>query len=178
MDSRLCLLSLCMVLAGCASSRPGTSPTAVDAAPAATSACVDAATARDIWTRIDKRLNAIMLDPQHRGIAQVATGTALTKMQGYIQTTLVANKLTEREVDTLDSLSVSDPACNRGSLRLVVTITAVADDYLRPDGSIDHSNPLVGAHTHIVETFDRVAGTWRESDSLRLDRVTPSPRFV
>ncbi len=147
-------------------------------APPAGVGCVDVAAARDIWTRVDNRLNVIVLDPNHQGLSDVATGAALTQLQQYIQQTLVASSLTEREVDSLDGLTVQSPACSSGSLQLAIATRATRGDYLKPDGSIDHSDPMVGVEVHLLESFDRVGGVWKESDVQSLDNPTPSAQVV
>ncbi len=169
-----------MLLAGCGSTPSATtSAVPTGGAPAAAAGCVSDSAARDIWTRIDQSLNAVILDPQHQGLSDVATGSALTDLQDYIKTTLVAKHLTEREVDRLDNVAVADPACTNGSpLRLTITTTATRDDYLKPDGTLDHSDPAVGMTFHIDESFERVGGVWKESSFARLDAPSPSPQLV
>jgi hypothetical protein len=178
---RLGLVAVVALLAACGSSTPATTATAPanGGAPSAAAGCVSETTARDIWTGIDVRLNAIVLDPQHHGLTDVATGAALTDLQDYIQTTLVAKRLTEREVDRLDNLTIVDAACSStASLQLSVSTTATRDDYLKSDGSLDHSDPAVGTMFHLIETFQRVGGVWKESAITRLDVPSPSPQVV
>ncbi|GAC1580577.1 MAG: hypothetical protein NVS3B18_14220 [Candidatus Dormibacteria bacterium] len=177
---RLVLIPAVMVLFACGSSQqPASSSFATGGgAPSARAGCVDTITARDIWTRIDNRLNQIVLDPRHQGLSDVATGAALVDLQQYIQTTLVANHLTEREVDSLDSLSIPDAACAGTSLQLTIATTPTRDDYLKPDGSVDHVDPAVGTHIHLLETYSRVTGVWKESDITTLDVPSPSAQVI
>lgn len=180
---RLLLAPACLLLAACgAAQQPsGAVSTATGvptSAPTSAPGCVTKAAARDIWTWINNRLNAIALDPKHQGLSDVATGTALSDIQSYIQTTLVAKNLTEREVDTLDSLTVTDAACTGNSLQLTVASTVKQDDYLKPDGSVDHADSAVGTQLHLVETFDRVNGVWKESSIGDAGGTSPSPQVV
>lgn len=178
---RLTLLGVTALVAACGPAQPaagGASPTG-GGAPAASAGCVSDNAARDIWTRIDQRLNQVVLDPQHRGLSDVATGTALSDLQTYIQTTLVDKHVTEREVDALDKLSVSDAACTAGAeLQLAITTHSTRDDYLKPDGSVDHADPDVGTSFRLLEGFTRVGGVWKESSITRLDVPSASPQLV
>jgi len=90
----------------------------------------------------------------------VATGSALGKERQYIQRQLVAQHLTEREVDRLDSLTVLDPGCGKGTVRVRVTVTLVQDDYLAADGHVDHSDEAVGSTFHLIESFVRSGTGW------------------
>ena len=132
-------------------------------------------TAREVWTTIDNRLNAIVLDPKHQGLSDVATGNALAQVQQYIADNLVAKGFTEREVDTLDSLSIVAAGCNNGPLTLDIRTTLKQDDYLRSDGSVDHSDSAVGTQLHLRETYVRAGGGWKEADVSDLDQPAPSP---
>ena len=170
---RLLLAPTWLLLAACGTTGPQPGGGTASGVPTSLPGCVSRAAARDIWTRIDNRLNAIALDPRHAGLSDVATGSALSEIQGYIQTTLVAKGLTEREVDTLDSLTVSDAACTGNSLQVTVASTVAQDDYLRADGTVDHRDAAVGTQLHLVETFDRVGGVWKESSIT--DAGSPSP---
>jgi hypothetical protein len=177
---RAALIPALLLLAACAPSQSPAQATAFPAggAPAAGAGCVDTASARDIWTRVDHRLNAIVLDPKHQGLSDVATGAALTQLQQYVQQMLVVNGVTEREVDSLDALTVSDAGCAGGSLKLTIATRATTDDYLRPDGSVDHADPMVGVEVHLLETFARVSGVWKESDVQSLESPSPSGQIV
>ncbi len=181
MRHRLGLLGTVVVLSACGATPPatGTAGPTSGGAPTAAAGCVSESSARDIWTRIDERLNAIVLDPQHQGLSGVATGSALTNLQDYIQTTLVAKHLTEREVDRLDNLTIVDAGCaSTASLQLSITTTMTRDDYLKPDGSFDHSDPAVGRTLHLIESFQRVGAVWKESAIARLDVPSPSAQIV
>jgi hypothetical protein len=174
---RFAVLPACLLVAACGATATTSGPPPTGPPPAA-AGCVDSATAHQIWTGINSRLNAIVLDPRHQGLADVATGSALTGLQDYIQTKLVANNLTEREVDSLDGLRIDDAGCAGGPVQLYITTTATRDDYLKPDGSVDHSDPLVGAQLHVEESFDRVGGQWKESSIVDLDAPSPSAQIV
>lgn len=123
---------------------------------------------------IDTRLNAIILDPKHAGLSDVATGQALTGLQQYIQDNLVAKGFTEREVDTLDSLTVTNAGCNDGPLRVTIRTTLKQDDYLRSNGAVDHSDAAVGTQQSLDETFVRDNGVWKEADVNDSGAASPS----
>ena len=123
---------------------------------------------------INNRLNAIVLDPTHTGLTDVATGNALVQVQQYIQDTLVSKGFTEREVDTLDSLTIDAAACNNGPLTVSVLTTLKQDDYLKSDGTVDHSDASVGTQLHLQETYVRSNGVWKEADVNDLSQPAPS----
>jgi hypothetical protein len=169
---------LALAACGSATSRAAPTPT-VAAAPTAGAGCVDAAAARAIWTTINNRLNAIQLDPNHAGLADVSTGAALTVRSDYIRTTLTDKHLTEREVDRLDNLSVTNGGCTGGALTVDVTITLTKDDYLRADGTVDHADASVGTQFERVITYVRTGGVWKESDITDLGGgQTQAPSLV
>ena len=126
--------------------------------------------AEAVWTSVDQRLNAIVLDPRHAGLDSVATGSALTLIQQYVQTTLVQPHLTEREVDHLDQLIILSAGCGGGPLHVHVAMTVVRDDYLKSDGSADHSDATTGTTLHLDETFVRSGAVWKESDFQSLQQ--------
>ncbi len=171
--ARLALLPLVAAFAvsGCAGAG-GATPTPT---PKPATGCVTRAQATQIWTSIDKKLNAIELDPKHAGLSAVATGNAFGLITDYLQNQLVNQHFTEREVDRLDSLTVVNAGCNNGTLELKVGVTATRDDYLTPSGHVDHSDPLVGVLLHIDESFTRSGGGWKESDFVDLDLPPASP---
>ena len=140
--------------------------------------CVDQNAAQSIWRSLDQRLNAVALDPDHAGLDAVATGSALGKERQYIQRQLVAQHLTEREVDRLDSLTVLDPGCGKGTVRVRVTVTLVQDDYLAADGHVDHSDEAVGSTFHLIESFARSGTSWKETDFEDADQPTPTPQLL
>jgi hypothetical protein len=172
------MLPACLLLAACGSSPAATGFPPGGGAPSAGPGCVDTSAASDIWKSVNNRLNQIALDPRHQGLADVATGTALLQLQQYIQSTLIAKNLTEREVDTLDSLTVTDAGCNGGPLQVTVSTTVKQDDYLKPDGGVDHSDPVVGGQLHLAESFDRVKGVWKVSRVSSLDAPSPSAQVA
>jgi hypothetical protein len=159
------MLPACLLLAACGSSPAATGFPLRGGAPSAGPGCVDTSAASDIWK-------------SHQGLADVATGTALLQLQQYIQSTLIAKNLTEREVDTLDSLTVTDAGCNGGPLQVTVSTTVKQDDYLKPDGGVDHSDPVVGGQLHLAESFDRVKGVWKVSRVSSLDAPSPSAQVA
>lgn len=164
-------------LAGCGT--PPSSPfLPSSAAPSASAGCVGNQTARNIWSTVNERLDAVQLDPAHQGADQVATGAALAEIQQYLQTTLTDKHLVEREKDRLDNLTVVDPGCAGGSLRVHVTATLVQDDYVKPDGSVDHRDTAVGSQLDYLVTFVRVNGTWKESDVSSLNRPSASGQVI
>jgi hypothetical protein len=171
------LTAVAAVLSGCSSAT--NSPTG-SPVPAQGTGCVTQQQATQVWTQIDTRLNAIELDPKHAGTADVATGAALTGIRQYLQQQLVAKNLTEREVDHLQSLSVVDAGCNGGTLQLRVTMTLVQDDYLATDGHVDHADAQVGKTLHILDSYVRSGGVWKESDFQDLDQPGPTqtPQLV
>lgn len=130
-----------------------------------------------IWTDIDEKLNAVELDPKHEGVGKLATGQALELINEYLQTTLVSKNLTEKEVDKLESLTVIDAGCNGGDLTVQVSQKVVQDDYLRPDGQLDHSDSAVGTTLELVETFVRDGSSWKESDFRDATQPTSSPQI-
>jgi len=160
-----------VILTACSSSTAATqspSPTAPG------KGCVSTAQARQVWTQIDKQLNAIELDPKHAGVANVATGQARLLINQYLQQQLVANNFTEREVDRLDALVVEVAGCGGRELQVRVTETVVTDDYLNPAGKVDHRDPAVGTTIHIRETLVRSGASWKESNFIDLDQPQPT----
>ncbi len=137
--------------------------------------CVSEAEARKIWMQLDQKITAIELDPKHAGVSDIATGQAQQLINNYLQMQLVAANVTEKEVDKLESLTVVKAGCNGGDLQLRVTETVVQDDYLKPNGQLDHKDPAVGTTIHLLETFVRSAGGWKESDFQDLDQQQPTP---
>jgi hypothetical protein len=170
------LSAIAGVLTACSSSSSKATPSASPEG----SGCVSDQQAKQIWTQVDDRLNAVELDPKNSSPADVATGTALMEIQQYLQQTLVAHNLTEREVDKLQSIKIVDAGCNAGTLKLQVTMTLVQDDYLAADGHVDHADMLVGQTLHTLQSYVRSGGTWRESDFQSLDQPPSSatPQLV
>jgi hypothetical protein len=169
------LTAIAGVLTACSSSSSKASPSA---SPEATG-CVSDQQAKQIWTRVDDRLNAVELNPKSSP-ADVATGTALMGIQQYLQDTLVAHNLTEREVDKLQSIKIVDAGCSGGTLKLQVTMTLVQDDYLAADGHVDHADMLVGMTLHTLQSYVRSGSAWKESDFQSLDQPPSSatPQLV
>jgi len=191
-SAALLAVPVALVIAGCSSSSHASSaktagtphPTITPAAggvahavPVQGNGCVSQSEATRIWTQVDSDLNAIELDPKHTGVAAVATGDAERLIDLYLQQQLEASSFTEREVDRLDTLSVVDAGCSGGQLELRVTIDLVQDDYLKPDGHVDHADSQVGSTIHFDETFTRAGGAWKESSFMDLDQATPTPQL-
>jgi hypothetical protein len=172
-----------IVLSGCSSSSTSHSTSSASGGASESpgtpqAGCVSQSQAQQIWTQIDNQLNAIVLDPKHAGLGNVATGNALALIQQYIQTTLVQANLTEKEVDRLDALTVLNAGCNNGTLTVHVTMTVTRDDYLTPTGKVDHSDPQVGATLHLDESYMRAGSSWKESDFTNLDAPSQTPQLV
>jgi hypothetical protein len=142
--------------------------------PTATTGCLNDSQARAIWNDLNGRLDALVLHPDLNKIADVAQGTAATDMRQYIQQKLLDHKLTEREHERLDSLSIVQAGCNGQPVTLRVTETLVQDDYLAADGHIDHQDPAVGSASHLLESFARSGSTWKVTSIASLDQ-TPDP---
>jgi hypothetical protein len=161
-------------LVGCTASPSAGTPAAL------TSGCLTQSQATAVWTTVNHRLDAIELDPNHAGVAAVTTGNALTTITTYLQQTLVAHKLTEREVDRLDQLTVVQGGCNGGRLILNVTETLVQDDYLKASGGVDHHDASVGKQLNLLQEYVQSDGAWKETDfsDLTAPGATPTPRLV
>jgi hypothetical protein len=136
--------------------------------------CVSNAQARQVWTDVTGRLDALVLHPALSGVDAVAQGSAATQMRQYIQQRLLDHNLSEREKSRLDDLSIVQAGCGSQPLTVRVTETLMQDDYLAGDGHVDHVDPGVGQTSHLLETYARVAGTWKVQDIASLDQ-TPSP---
>jgi hypothetical protein len=137
--------------------------------------CVSQAEATRIWKDLDRKLNALENDPRNAKVEAVATGQAADLIKQYLQEQLIAHGFTEREVDKLRSLTVLEAGCDGGRLQVQVTETVVQDDYVKPNGQLDHSDALVGKTINVVQTFVRSGAGWKESDFADLDQGTPSP---
>jgi hypothetical protein len=137
--------------------------------------CVSQSEASRIWTQLDQKLNALERDPRRASVSEVATGQAEQVINEYLQNDLIAHDFTENEVDKLRSLTVLEAGCDGGRLRVQVAETVVQDDYLKPDGAVDHSDALVGTTITVVQTFVRSGKGWKESDFADLDQGTPNP---
>lgn len=144
------------------------------------SGCVTDSQAKQIWTDIDNRLNAMEADPKHATPASVTTGRALEGVQQYLAQQLEANNWTEHEVDKLESLTVVNAGCNNGTLTLRVTMTLVTDDYLNTSGQVDHKDPSAGQTLHFLNSYTRSGGEWKENDFENLDQPGPtqSPQII
>jgi hypothetical protein len=138
-------------------------------------ACVDATAARGIWTDVSKRVDALVLHPDLSRIGDVADGTAAEELRVYIQTNLLDHKLTEREQERLDDVRVLQPGCHGAPLTLQVRETLVHDDYLAPDGHVDHVDAGVGSTHTLVDTYFRTGDTWRITAIEPADQSTPAP---
>ncbi|MBV8194728.1 MAG: hypothetical protein JOY80_04295 [Candidatus Dormibacteraeota bacterium] len=163
-----------LLLVACGSPANSSASPSVSAVPAQGGDCVTKDQATQIWHAIDMSLNAIEADPKHAGASAVTTGTALQMLQRYVSQMLEANGWTEHEVDRLDSLAVLSAGCGNATLQLRVSVTVVQDDYLRSNGTVDHHDPEVGMTMHFVDSYERSAGAWKESDFQDLDQPSPS----
>ncbi|MFN2569114.1 MAG: hypothetical protein ABR564_05875 [Candidatus Dormibacteria bacterium] len=143
------------------------------AAPAR-SGCVDTGGARAVWQDVNERLNRVVMITGHPGLEEAVTGPAVSILRRYIDTELVAKNLREREQDRLDSLNVVRGGCNGGPLVVDVRETLVRDDYLKPDGGVDHADPLVGRQSHLRKTFVRSGPGWKLSDLQDLEAPAPT----
>lgn len=131
-----------------------------------------------MWKQVDDALIAVQLDPKHAGLDRVATGQALLQFRDYLRSKLESKGFTERELDRLKSLTVIRAGCDGSELAVRVTVTLVADDYLRADGSVDHRDPAVGTDVTTLETFVRAGGTWKESSIADPNAPSPSPNII
>jgi hypothetical protein len=164
-----------LLLASCAApSSAASTPT-----PAANARCVTYSEATRIWTTVNQRLEAIELDPHHRGAATVTTGNALAEITSYLEH-LVTQGLTEHEVDRLDQLTIVHAGCNGGRLLLNINMTVVQDDYLKAGGGIDHRDPSVGTTLNLLQEYVQARGSWKESDfsDLTPPGASPTPQLL
>jgi hypothetical protein len=136
--------------------------------------CLDDQQARGVWSDVTKRLDALVLHPDLARVATVAQGTAAQEISDYVQHTLLDHHFTEREHERLDDLSVVQPGCGGQPLSVRVTETLVQDDYLAPDGHVDHRDAGVGQSHQLLETYMHTASGWKVIDIASLD-ATPSP---
>jgi len=137
-------------------------------------ACVDDAQARNVWTDVTRRIDALVLHPDVSHIDTVAQGTAAQDIRQYLEQTLLAKHLTERERERLDAVRVLQPGCNGLPLTLQVTETLVQDDYLAVGGHVDHADPGVGQTHRSLESYVRSGGTWKLIALESLDQPTPT----
>jgi hypothetical protein len=140
--------------------------------------CLDSTQARAVWTDVNARIDALSLHPDISHVAAVAEGTAADDIRQYLQQTLIDKHLTEREREHLDDLTVVQPGCSGQPLTVHVHETVVQDDYLRPDGHVDHTDPAVGQTLNMLESYVRSGGTWKIIALTSLDQPTPSGNFV
>jgi hypothetical protein len=136
--------------------------------------CTSNAQARQVWSDVSGRLDALVLHPSLSGVDAVAQGAAATQMRQYIQQRLLDHNLSEREKSRLDDLSIVQPGCGLQPLTVRVTETLMQDDYLASDGHVDHVDAGVGQTSHLLETYVRSGGTWKVLDIASLDQ-SPSP---
>jgi hypothetical protein len=136
--------------------------------------CTTVAQAKQVWTDVSTRLDALVLHPDLSGVDAVAQGNAAAQMRQYIQQRLLDHNLTEREKSRLDDLSVVQPGCGSQPLTVRVTETLMQDDYLASDGHVDHVDAAVGQAQHLLETYVRSGSTWKVADIASLDQ-SPAP---
>lgn len=168
------ILVSAVVLAGCGGSSSSAAPQAGGPSPARSSSCVDVRAATEVWKDVNRRLNAVTRSADHGGLDGAATGAAAALLRQYIDAQLIAKKLTEREQDRLDSLTVTDGGCSGGPLVVEVRETLVGDDYIAADGHVDHADAKVGTASHFQNTYVRAGSTWKLSDLQDLDAPGPS----
>ena len=140
--------------------------------------CVTAKQARTVWNDVNDRIDALSLHPDLKRVGDVAEGTAADEISQYLQQNLIDKKLTERERERLDDLTLVEPGCNGQPLTVNVTETLVQDDYLATDGHVDHSDANVGHSLHLLESYVRAGNTWKVVALTSLDQPTPSGNFV
>lgn len=147
--------------------------------PVVATGCVTHSEATRIWATINHSLDAIELDPRHGGAAAVTTGNALAEVTTYLEH-LVAQGLTEREVDRLDQLTVVQAGCDGGRLIVNIDMTVVQDDYLQTGGGFDHRDPSAGTTLNLLQAYVRAGGSWKESDfsSLTPPAAGPTPQLL
>ncbi len=141
-------------------------------------ACVDTAQARTVWNDVTQRLDALSLHPDVAKVGTVAEGTAAQQISQYLQQTLLDKHLTERERERLDSVTVVQPGCNGQPLTLHLTETLVQDDYLAPDGHVDHVDSSVGQRIELLESYVRSGGVWKVVSIANLAQPTDSGNIV
>lgn len=135
--------------------------------------CLDSTQARGVWSDVNGRLNALSLHPDTKRVGDVAAGTAADEIRQYLQKTLIDKNLTERERERLDDITVIQPGCAGQPLTVHISETVVQDDYLRPDGHLDHTDSAVGQTLHMLESYVRSGGTWKIIALTPLDQPTP-----
>jgi hypothetical protein len=136
--------------------------------------CVDTQQARSIWNDVNTRIDGLSLHPDLSRVGDVAEGSAADEITAYLQQQLLDHKLTERERERLDALTVVQNGCGGNPLTVNVSETVVQDDYLAPNGHVDHSDPAVGQTLHLVESYVRSGSTWKIITMTSLDQPTPS----
>ena len=141
-------------------------------------ACLTDTQARAVWTDVSQRLDALSLHPDTTRVGDVAEGTAAAEITQYLQQTLLDKHLTERERERLDGLTVVQAGCGSGSLTVQATETLVQDDYLAPDGHVDHKDPQVGQTQHLLESYVRSGSVWKLIALTSLDQPSPSGNIV
>jgi hypothetical protein len=146
--------------------------------PSPGNACLDTTQAKAVWTDITKRLDALSLHPDVAHVGDVAEGTAATEIRQYLQQTLIDKHLTERERERLDNLSVIEDGCDGLPLTVHVTETLVQDDYLAPDGHVDHVDSQVGQQLESVDSYVRSGSTWKVVAITSLAQPTPQGNTV
>jgi hypothetical protein len=154
-----------------ASGSKGTQATAAAPSPGQ---CLTVSQARQVWSDVNGRLDALVLHPTLAGVDAIAQGSAAVQMRQYIQQRLLDQKLTEREKSRLDDLIVVQAGCGSQALTVRSTSTLVQDDYLAADGHVDHADPGVGSTTHLLESYARSGGVWKVTSLTSLDQ-TPAP---
>jgi len=172
-------LAVCIAAAALTASCAAPSAATATPKPVEGTGCVTQSEATRIWATINHRLDAIELDSRHGGAAAVTTGNALAEITTYLEH-LVAQGLTEREVDRLDRLTVVQAGCDGGRLIVNINMTVVQDDYLKAGGGFDHRDPSAGTTLNLLQAYVRAGGSWKESDSSNLTppAAGPTPQLL
>jgi subtilisin family serine protease len=137
-------------------------------------ACVDEAQARSVWSDVTARLDALVLHPDVSRVDTVAQGTAAQEIRAYLEQTLLDKHLHEREQERLDALQVVQRGCGGVPLTVRATETLVRDDYLAPDGHVDHTDSGVGQTHDTLESYVRSGGSWKLIALATLGGPTPT----
>jgi hypothetical protein len=140
--------------------------------------CLDSTQARSVWNDVNARLDALSLHPDTQRVGDVAQGTAASEIRQYLQKNLIDKNLTERERERLDDITVVQPGCAGQPLTVHISETVVQDDYLRPDGHLDHTDSAVGTTLHMLESYVRSGGTWKIIALTPLDQPTPQGNII
>lgn len=124
-------------------------------------ACLGQAQARAVWQSVEDRIDLLLRNPAEAGVDAVAEGAAATQLRAYVQTSLLDQHLSEHQLRALTALTVLQAGCGVQPLTVRATVTLAVDDYLTPDGQVDHSDPGVGQASQVLESFVRSGAGWK-----------------